>query len=145
MKYVSTRKGFEATSAETVFQGLAPDGGLYVPSKVEKVAGIEKVTTLREAEELVMNALFDDLPAEVRAAAVLGGDAVGMSTVYEATAANHCGIRTLGISLMANMAAGILKQKLSGEEVNAAAERARKDFTALIRACLAELKKQFEV
>lgn len=86
-----------------------------------------------------------ETPAEVRAAAVLGGDAVGMSTVYEATAANHCGIRTLGISLMANMAAGILKQKLSGEEVNAAAERARKDFTALIRACLAELKKQFEV
>ena len=69
MKYVSTRKGFEATSAETVFQGLAPDGGLYVPSKVEKVAGIEKVATLREAEELVMNALFDDLPAEVRSAA----------------------------------------------------------------------------
>ena len=69
MKYVSTRKGFEATSAETVFQGLAPDGGLYVPSKVEKVEGLEKVATLREAEELVMNALFGDLPAEVRAAA----------------------------------------------------------------------------
>ena len=69
MKYVSTRKGFEATSAETVFQGLAPDGGLYVPSKVETVEGLEKVATLREAEELVMNALFGDLPAEVRAAA----------------------------------------------------------------------------
>ena len=70
MKYVSTRKGIEATSAETVFQGLAPDGGLYVPAKVEKVEGIEKVESLRAAEELVMNALFDDLPAEVRAAAV---------------------------------------------------------------------------
>ena len=31
MKYVSTRKGIEATAPETVFQGLAPDGGLYVP------------------------------------------------------------------------------------------------------------------
>ena len=31
MKFVSTRKGLEATSAESVFQGLAPDGGLYVP------------------------------------------------------------------------------------------------------------------
>ena len=31
MKFISTRKGFEATSAESVFQGLAPDGGLYVP------------------------------------------------------------------------------------------------------------------
>ena len=70
MKYVSTRKGIAATSAETVFQGLAPDGGLYVPAKVEKVEGIGKVESLRAAEELVMNALFDDLPAEVRAAAV---------------------------------------------------------------------------
>ena len=70
MKYVSTRKGIEATSAETVFQGLAPDGGLYVPAKVEKVEGIGKIESLRAAEELVMNALFDDLPAEVRAAAV---------------------------------------------------------------------------
>ena len=69
MKYVSTRKGIEATSAETVFQGLAPDGGLYVPSRVEKVEGVEKVASLREAEELVMGTLFDDLPAEVRSAA----------------------------------------------------------------------------
>ena len=69
MKYVSTRKGLTATSAETVFQGLAPDGGLYVPEKVEKVEGIGRVATLREAEELVMGALFDDLPAAVRSAA----------------------------------------------------------------------------
>ena len=33
MKYVSTRRGLVATSAETIFQGLAPDGGLYVPEK----------------------------------------------------------------------------------------------------------------
>ena len=72
MKYVSTRKGFEATSAETVFQGLAPDGGLYVPSKVEKlkVEELKGLKTLRDCEEAVMGVLFDDLPAEVRAAAV---------------------------------------------------------------------------
>ena len=70
MKFVSTRKGLAATSAESVFRGLAPDGGLYVPSCVKRVAGIEKVGSLREAEELVMGALFDDLPAEVRTAAV---------------------------------------------------------------------------
>ena len=69
MKYISTRKGLAATSAETVFQGLAPDGGLYVPATVEKVAGIERAGTLRAAEELVMGALFDDLPADVRTAA----------------------------------------------------------------------------
>ena len=71
MKYVSTRKGIEATSAETVFQGLAPDGGLYVPSKVEKlkVEELKGLKTLRDCEGAVMGALFDDLPAEVRAAA----------------------------------------------------------------------------
>ena len=70
MKYVSTRKGLAATSAETVFQGLAPDGGLYVPSAVGKVAGVEDAVTLRAAEDLVLGAFFDDLPADVRAAAV---------------------------------------------------------------------------
>ena len=82
MKYISTRKGIEATSAETVFQGLAPDGGLYVPVIAEKrspdrfsqllKSGQETASpfSLRDAEEFVMGALFDDLPAEVRAAAV---------------------------------------------------------------------------
>ena len=72
MKYVSTRKGFEATSAETVFQGLAPDGGLYVPqlgSKAIESHRLQSIATLRDAEEFVMGALFDDLPAEVRNAA----------------------------------------------------------------------------
>ena len=72
MKYVSTRKGIEATSAETVFQGLAPDGGLYVPqlgSKAVDSSRLQAIATLRDAEEFVMEALFDDLPAEVRVAA----------------------------------------------------------------------------
>ena len=70
MTYVSTRSGLEATSAETVFRGLAPDGGLYLPSKVGKVAGIERADTLRRAEEAVLGALFDDLPESVRVEAV---------------------------------------------------------------------------
>ena len=82
-----------------------------------------------------------ETPAEIRMARTMGGDAAGMSTVYEATVANHCGIRTLGISLMTNMAAGILKQKLSGEEVNEAAARARDSFSTLVRSCLPELVK----
>ena len=72
MKYISTRKGFEATSAESVFQGLAPDGGLYVPSKVERLKAerLNGLKTLRDCEEAVMEAVFDDLPAEVRKSAV---------------------------------------------------------------------------
>ena len=70
MRFVSTRKGIEATSAETVFQGLAPDGGLYVPVLARQECRVSfEGTTLREAEEFVMSQLFDDLPAEVRTAA----------------------------------------------------------------------------
>ena len=73
MKFVSTRKGFEATSAESVFQGLAADGGLYVPlfeaCPPLGDAELEKLGDLRACEEFVMEKLFDDLPEEVRAEA----------------------------------------------------------------------------
>ena len=71
MKFVSTRTGIEVTSAESVFQGLAPDGGLFVPT----LQGVEPIDcaairTMRDAEEAVMARLFDDMPAEVRTSAV---------------------------------------------------------------------------
>lgn len=72
MIFVSTRKGISATSAESVFQGLAPDGGLYVPSFVEGDLGSRDISAwgLKECEEYVMEKLFDDLPLSVRADAV---------------------------------------------------------------------------
>ena len=70
MKFVSTRKGIEASSAESVFQGLAPDGGLFVPTMAGvKPIDFATIKTMRDAEEAVMARLFDDLPAEVRTAA----------------------------------------------------------------------------
>ena len=70
MKFVSTRKGIEASSAESVFQGLAPDGGLFVPTlKDVKSIDFATIKSMRDAEEAVMARLFDDLPAEVRTAA----------------------------------------------------------------------------
>ena len=77
-----------------------------------------------------------ETPAEIRAARILGGDAVGMSTAPEVIVAAHCGMEVLGLTLLSNMAAGILDQPLSEQEVLDAAEAAREKFSALVRACL---------
>lgn len=73
-----------------------------------------------------------ETPAEIRMVRILGGDAVGMSTVPEVIAANHSGIRVLGISCITNMAAGILDQPLSHQEVIETSNRARDNFQKLI-------------
>lgn len=80
-----------------------------------------------------------ETPAEVRAARLLGADTVGMSTVPEAITAAHCGMDVLGFTLCTNMAAGVLDQPLSGEEVIAAGQAAGPRFSALVKACLARL------
>lgn len=77
-----------------------------------------------------------ETPAEVRAARLLGAGAVGMSTVPEAVTAAHCGMQVLGFTLCTNMAAGVLEQPLSGDEVIAAGEAAGPKFTALVKGCL---------
>ena len=80
-----------------------------------------------------------ETPAEVRAARVLGGDAVGMSTAPEVIVAAHCGMEVLGLTLLSNMAAGILDQPLSEQEVLEAGETAREKFSGLVRACLRKM------
>jgi len=74
-----------------------------------------------------------ETPAEIRMASIIGGDAVGMSTVPEAIIAAHCGIQTAGISCISNMAAGILNQPITAEEVVETGAIASTDFKALIK------------
>ena len=78
-------------------------------------------------------------PAEIRAARILGGDAVGMSTVTEALTAAHCGMELLAFSLISNMAAGILEQPITVEEVAEAGDAAAGRFKTLIREIIAKL------
>ena len=80
-----------------------------------------------------------ETPAEVRAARLLGTAAVGLSPVPAALTAAHCGMDVLGFTLCTNMAAGVLDQPLSGEEVIAAGQAAGPRFSALVKACLARL------
>ena len=81
-----------------------------------------------------------ETPAEVRMARLLGGDAVGMSTAPEVIIAGHCGMQVLGLTLVSNMAAGVLPQPLSEEEVLEAAAAARDRFSGLLLACLEHLE-----
>ena len=80
-----------------------------------------------------------ETPAEIRAFRVLGADAVGMSTVPEVIAASHCGLDVLAVSLITNMAAGIEKKKLSGEEVIEIANRRAQVLQGLISGVIAAL------
>lgn len=80
-----------------------------------------------------------ETPAEIRMLRTLGADAVGMSTVSETIVARHAGIEVLGISCITNMAAGILDQPLSHDEVMETADRVRDQFLKLVLAIIPKM------
>lgn len=73
-----------------------------------------------------------ETPAEIRAFRSLGADAVGMSTVPEVITANALKMKVAAVSCIANMAAGILPERLTEEDVLAAGKLVEKKFSALI-------------
>ncbi|HPE68219.1 MAG TPA: purine-nucleoside phosphorylase [Thermotogota bacterium] len=74
-----------------------------------------------------------ETPAEIRAFRQLGADMVGMSTVPEMIAARHCGLQIFGISCVTNMAAGVVDQELSHQEVMDTANRVKNTFASLVK------------
>jgi purine-nucleoside phosphorylase len=74
-----------------------------------------------------------ETPAEIRFMRAVGGDLAGMSTVQEVIAARHMGITVLGISVVTNMAAGVLPQKIDHEVVLEVGAAASGSLTALLR------------
>ena len=90
---------------------------------------------LRRGVYLAVSGPSYETPAEIRAFARLGADAVGMSTVPEAIAARQCGMNVVAISCITNLAAGISGNKLSHAEVFETAAR--------VKALAAQLLKNF--
>lgn len=79
-----------------------------------------------------------ETPAEIRMASAMGADMAGMSTVIEAIAAHHMGVRLVGVSLATNLAAGVGAAKLSEEEVIEEGKKAATRFQAMIRGFVEE-------
>ena len=80
-----------------------------------------------------------ETPAEIRMLRAIGADAVGMSTVPEVLVAGHMGIPVLGISCITNMAAGILPQKLTHQEVIDTTGRVKQRFASLLQKVIPRL------
>lgn len=93
---------------------------MYTKKLREKALSLQEGSglTFHEGTYFYMAGPQFETPAEIRAIRILGGDAVGMSTVTEALTAAHCGLPLLAFSVVTNMAAGVLDQPLTCEEVN---------------------------
>jgi purine-nucleoside phosphorylase len=108
--------------------------------EIAKRAAAETGIDLREGVYAAMLGPSYETPAEIRFLRTIGADLVGMSTVAETIVCNHMGMRVLAISCVTNMAAGILPQKISHEEVLETGRRVRDKFVRLLRAVIPKLE-----
>ena len=114
---------------------------IYSPrlQQIARYAAAKLSIPLKEGVYIQFSGPQYESPAEIRMAAAIGADAVGMSTACEAVAANHMGMEICGISCISNMAAGILDQPLSHKEVQEAGARMAPQFEALVKEILRAL------
>lgn len=125
--------------------------GVRFPDMTHAYAKDYRAVAKEEAAKLGMNlhegvyaALLGpsyETPAEINYLRIIGADLVGMSTAFEVIAARHLGIKVLAISCVTNMAAGILDQPLSHQEVMETGERVKSSFEALLRAVLSRIER----
>lgn len=120
------------------FPDMSEAYNLELRNKVLNV-GKELGLDLKQGVYVMFSGPTYETPAEVRFAGIMGGDAVGMSTVPEVIVANHCGIKTVGISCLTNMAAGILDQPLNHEEVMETSAKVKETFTKLMNKIIEEI------
>jgi purine-nucleoside phosphorylase len=112
------------------------------PARLRELAracGRELGIDLAEGVYAALHGPNYETPAEVRYLRAIGADMVGMSTAPEAIAAAQMGIPVLGISCIANAAAGVSTQKISHEDVLATGARAGQSLSALLQGVIAKL------
>mgnify|MGYP000131031523 CR=1 FL=1 len=122
-----------------------PDMTLVYDAALRQIlaaAAAEHNIVLREGVYAGLAGPSFETPAEIRMLERLGADAVGMSTVPEAIAARHAGMRVAAVSFIANKAAGKSTGVLSHEEVFAAAKAAEEQFSALMRTAVRRVLEQ---
>jgi len=101
--------------------------------EIAREAGEEMDLDLPEGVYAAVPGPSYETPAEIRYMRTIGADLVGMSTVPETIAANHMGMKVLGISCVTNAAAGVLNQKLNHTEVLEVGERMKGTLIGLLR------------
>ena len=106
---------------------------------IAKAAGREMGLDLSEGVYAAVPGPSYETPAEIRYLRTIGADLVGMSTVPEVIAANHMGMKVLGISCVTNAAAGVLNQKLDHKEVLEVGERMKGTLIDLLRRVVVKL------
>jgi purine-nucleoside phosphorylase len=137
INFLGTNPLIGASSAEGVrFPDMSEVYNKELRYKIRDWAHAQRVK-LREGVYLATTGPSFETPAEIRAFATLGADAVGMSTVPEAIVARQLGLRVIGISCITNAAAGISAGPLSHEEVSETADRVRPQFAALLSGAVA--------
>lgn len=105
---------------------------------VEKKSEENKIS-LKKGVYIGVSGPSYETPAEIKAYRILGADAVGMSTVPEVIAANAAGMRVLGLSLITNMAAGVLDKPLTEEEVLLIGKQRSEQFKMLMTDIISEI------
>lgn len=116
-------------------------GSAYTPElrKLALELGKKSALTVHEGVYWFSPGPQYETPAEIRAIRVLGGDAVGMSTVTEALTASHCKLPLLALSVMTNMAAGVLPVPLTSDEVIETANAIEGPFTQYVKDIIANI------
>ncbi|HAC15879.1 MAG TPA: purine-nucleoside phosphorylase [Bacteroidetes bacterium] len=103
-----------------------------------RVANELQITVKRGTYMYVKGPVYET-KAEIRAYRLMGADAVGMSTMPELLLANELGIRTLGISLITNLATGLSKNKLEHAEIKDVADSRKNEFATLVCELISQL------